>query len=203
MMKDSEWGAATYLSASKFGAGAGNVAANTNDTVPNNYDGPGIGITGYGQTGAYNTVNGQSASTTGNTTGIYDMAGGAQEYIMGNYGPSNGKYGGFPELPKPPYVDIYPSAVFTGDKRTNNNFCSFTTCGGRALYETRTIKTIAADDPYFRSWQDSESAFVNKDAPWFMRGAMYLSFAPSLFSTEVSDGAQSSQYGFRVVLLAN
>ena len=34
----------------------------------------------------YNSEKGYLASTTGNITGIYDMSGGAWEYVMGNYG---------------------------------------------------------------------------------------------------------------------
>ena len=48
-------------------------------------------ITGYGapaktvvdtNNGAYNTVLGKDASTTGTIYGVYDMAGGSEEYVM-------------------------------------------------------------------------------------------------------------------------
>ena len=39
---------------------------------------------------AYNTTLGQTASTTGNIYGVYDMSGGAEEYVMGNMSSSNG-----------------------------------------------------------------------------------------------------------------
>ncbi|MEG1142957.1 MAG: hypothetical protein RSE41_11055, partial [Clostridia bacterium] len=36
-------------------------------------------------TTAYNTAGGYLASTTGNISGIYDMSGGAWEYVAGNF----------------------------------------------------------------------------------------------------------------------
>lgn len=39
---------------------------------------------------AYNTTLGQTASTTGNVYGVYDMSGGADEYVMGNMSSTSG-----------------------------------------------------------------------------------------------------------------
>lgn len=85
MMKNSEWGAVAYLSQSKYGKNtriwvnpsksyitgcAGTVATALGDNVE-------------GCVYHYYTSNGQQASTTGNIYGIYDMSGGAWEYVMG------------------------------------------------------------------------------------------------------------------------
>ena len=74
LIKNSEWGAVAYLTQSKYGR-------NGVDVQPNK---AGV-ITGYGssKSDAYNTQNGQKASTTGNIYGIYDMSGGAFEYTAG------------------------------------------------------------------------------------------------------------------------
>ena len=45
---------------------------------------------------AYNTTLGMTASTTGNITGVYDMHGGASEYVMGNMSSASGNYTFYP-----------------------------------------------------------------------------------------------------------
>ncbi len=110
MLKNSEWGAVAYLASSKYGAG---IASDGSSNVKNNAskddgsgsdDGDGknsASITGCGPydingaTTPYNCSGditrqhqsdiGQLASTTNNEYGVYDMAGGAYEYVMGNY----------------------------------------------------------------------------------------------------------------------
>lgn len=94
MMKNVEWGAVVYLAQSIYGK---------NGVVWYNpyYDG-GIVFTGKasketegargGQTTdcySYNEGNGPEASTTGNVYGIYDMAGGSQEYVAAHLNESS------------------------------------------------------------------------------------------------------------------
>ena len=108
MMKNSEWGAVAYLQHSKYGSHA-SVRINNNSNCLTGYAAvhePTIGYTGTnelcsnnsdacneyagvdspGADGIYNTnyFNKASviASTTGNYTGIYDMSGGSNEYMM-------------------------------------------------------------------------------------------------------------------------
>ena len=111
MLIQTEWGAATYLSASQYGTGVNKVQINAESSGAkddNNKDS--YGITGCGpqandnktpyyNPGAIKTPRacfaddtsrgytgtlGQLASTTGNITGIYDMSGGAYDKVMGN-----------------------------------------------------------------------------------------------------------------------
>ena len=86
MIKNMEWGAVAYLSRSKYGINK-KIYHNSNSdyktgcgpksegSLPNDYD---------STCNAYNTPLGQSASTTGNIYGVYDMSGGSWEYVMGN-----------------------------------------------------------------------------------------------------------------------
>ena len=94
LIKNSEWGAAAYLSYSKYGQvpqinGAGKLG-----TPGHLYDlTTGAGPVANGDetryetytegTHGYNTTLGKLASTTGNVYGIYDMSGGAWEYTAG------------------------------------------------------------------------------------------------------------------------
>ena len=107
MMKNTEWGAVSYLSLSKYGINK-KIASNNN----NNF------LTGYGSTSdyssflPYNTETGYQASTTGNITGVYDMAGCSYEY-MASYVQGYLAASGFEEDPSTiygsKYFDIYSS----------------------------------------------------------------------------------------------
>ena len=91
MMKNMEWGAVTYLSHSKYGINK-EVAINSANTVTTGCGPQSEGSTSSGATcNGYTTTLGQSASTTGNVSGVYDMSGGAYEYMMGNMVYSNGQ----------------------------------------------------------------------------------------------------------------
>ncbi len=100
MITNMEWGAVAYLTNSKYGrcASGSCTKVSINAYGESGYDttmtgcGPiSSGSTSYGTTcNAYNTTLGKTASTTGNIYGVYDMSGGANEYVMGNMSKSNG-----------------------------------------------------------------------------------------------------------------
>ncbi|MCI8467494.1 MAG: hypothetical protein HFI08_04835, partial [Bacilli bacterium] len=104
MMKNTEWGAVAFLQHSKYGSQA-SVRINNNSSYVTGYAAtkePTCGYTAtneecnkYGTdasvTQPYNTSTGYLASTTGNITGVYDMSGGAWEYVMGIMVDKNGK----------------------------------------------------------------------------------------------------------------
>ena len=120
MMKNSEWGAAAYLSHSKYGVNreiyinnssdmytgrsGGNVGGSTsiNETYTDQTSTTQYNSYGYytwdGYLLEYGTNTKSStrdltkvASTTGNITGIYDMSGGVWEYVMGVFANSGGQ----------------------------------------------------------------------------------------------------------------
>lgn len=98
MLKNMEWGAIAYLSSSKYGQATTEIMIN-NSTKYNTgcaaTVAPTTTLGGYleqadhtegyyaGCENEWYTSNGQKASTTGNMYGIYDMSGGAWEYVMG------------------------------------------------------------------------------------------------------------------------
>ena len=112
MSKNNEWMAVAYLTQSIYGrcissTNCPQMGINNNS----NY------ITGYGapaktavdtNNGAYNTVLGKDASTTGTIYGIYDMAGGSEEYIMLTGGKITGSNAddGFEISPNEKYYNI-------------------------------------------------------------------------------------------------
>ena len=140
MMKNMEWGAVAYLKQSKYGLGTTDIGINNNS----NY------ITGCGATAGsersstcnkYNTTTGMLASTTGNIYGVYDMSGGAYEYVMGNYNDTISS-AGFSSMPAAKYYDKYTSSTGkTGDATTETS-----------------------------GWYSDYAFFANSSVPWFFRG---------------------------------
>ena len=194
MLKNSEWGAVTYLASSKYGAGINNVQLNNSH---------GSGGTGTGPSGgAYNTVDGQKASTTNNIYGVYDMAGGAYEYVMGSYttNASQSMTDNYLSIAvKPPYVDLYVKPPFSGNYTSNNNLCTWATCGGHALYETKNVQSVSS---VYQSWGGDYSDFVHSGYPWFLRGGgAYDDSYAGLFGSDYGNGYTDYDYGFRVALL--
>ena len=201
MLKNTEWGAITYLSASIYGAGLNKVKINSSSSAGkdgNNEDS--YGITGcgpesetsdseYDGCNAYNTVVGQLASTTNNPTGIYDMTGGASESVMANLTDSPNQTTSDVRFHatnpiKPPYVDLYKTAQAggkfgvkpvwsTGDKDDlyNNDVCDWDTCGGQALHETKLEQSVYM----FKlvSWGKSDGGFPDNSLHWMTRGSRY------------------------------
>ncbi len=81
MMKNSEWGAVTYLTHSKYGRNGNRLDVNnSSEYLTGNGGGSPNASAAEGITNAYDTEVGARASTTGNIYGVYDMAGGAWEY---------------------------------------------------------------------------------------------------------------------------
>ena len=99
MMKNSEWGAVAYLTQSKYGRNGKEIDINnSSDHITGNGGGAVGGSVNYdsGTTNAYNTVKGVKASTTGNVYGIYDMSGGAWEYVaLFNSKDDDGKFSSY------------------------------------------------------------------------------------------------------------
>ena len=215
MLKNSEWGAVAYLSHSKYGANrevyinnssglytgrsGGNVPGSTpingtytDQTSTTQYNTYGF-YTWDGYLLNYSTNTRSStrdlnklASTTCKIYGVYDMSGGAYEYVMGNYNNTIGN-SGFTTLPDNKYYDVYSSDVFTGTSTTNINFCTLATCGGHALNETA-------------GWYSDSSRFVYSSSAWFRRGGYYNSSASGIFYFYYHSGTNVTSFSFRTCL---
>ena len=231
MMKNSEWGAAAYLSHSKYGANreiyinnsksyytgrsGGNVGgktpinktytAQTSTTQYNNYgyytwDGY---LLSYGTNTKSSTRDfTKVASTTGNITGIYDMSGGAWEYVMGVFANSDGqlwsgnstsKNSGFTGLlgsAGTSYTGVdFPDSKYYDDYTTTNALtaCNGGICYGHGLSEVN-------------GWYSDYAGFVDVDYPWFKRGGFYsYGSSAGTFDFFYYYGNASSN-GFRAVL---
>ena len=149
MSKNNEWGAVAYLTQSIYGRCTSNTTC-TEVGINNNTS----YITGIGdkpsstassvKTNTYNTISGKNASTTGNIYGIYDMSGGAWEYVMGVYS-NKISDSGFSSLPDNKYYNNYTATSYTG----------------HAISETK-------------GWYNDQSFSVYFSvSPWFIRGCYY------------------------------
>ena len=158
---------------------------------------------------SYNGEIGVLASTTNNVYGIYDMAGGADEYVMGNLSNYANKATGDSYYPvnndiPTPYVDIYLSTDFSPSNsaaqiRYSNDICTWGNCGGHALHETKLYQSVSSNS---QSWGSDNSDFANSYVTWLVRGGYADSVADAgLFSSRIRNGGGSSIFGFRTALL--
>ena len=161
MMKNMEWGAVAYLSHSKYGINK-EVAINCANTYTTGCGPQSEGSTSSGATcNGYTTALGQSASTTGNTSGVYDMSGGSYEYMMGNTEKSGGGFcstdSGFGTVPNIKYYDKYSYGtslkIYTKGKL------------GDATVEMSPISSA--------SWYSDGAYFPYSSFSWFLRGSYY------------------------------
>ena len=175
MSKNNEWGAVAYLTHSIYGRCTDSTTC-TEVGINNN----GSYITGYGApagskyndtNGAYNTTLGKDASTTKNIYGIYDMSGGAYEYVMGVYNKAIG-YSGFSSLPDTKYYNNYTGSSYTG----------------HALDETA-------------GWYSDDAYFPNMSVSWFLRGGHYgNSTIAGVFDFHRGNCQLDSNYSSRFVI---
>ena len=163
MMKNIEWGAVAYLKQSNYGLGITDIGINSGG-----YN------TGGGNGTSYKTNTGQS--TSGNITGVYDMSGGAYEYVMGNYNKTAVDSGLIISTIPAEHIDIYSGSSVSASHL------------GDATGETA-------------GWYSDYAAFVYYSKPWFRRGGINGNGrSTGVFYFDFYTGGASDDYGFRVVL---
>ena len=172
MMKNMEWGAVAYLAHSKYGRcingtcsevtinncssyvtgiGAGSVSASSSSTTCTT------------DANKYNGTKGILASTTGNIYGIYDMSGGAYEYMMGNMVNSSGAMyasdSGFSTYPNKRYYDKYSYGT-SSTEYTRGKLGDAT-------------KEMSPSSNY--GWYSDYAYFPDSSYSWFRRGGDFSS----------------------------
>ncbi len=209
MMKNTEWGAAAYLSHSSYGIGT-EVNINNNKTHKTGYSSynvdqstnPGTESTGEdGKSEKWNTQTGYLASTTGNITGVYDMSGGAMEYIAGyrvNSGENNKS--GFNETE---ITETYNNYIDQYDATSTVTLYNKRILGDATGELGPSFSYTDADDKnrVHNSWYFDYPFFVDVSNPWFVRGGYYLhGIMAGQFSFSRETGGVNTDIGFRVVL---
>ena len=197
MSKNNEWGAVAYLTHSIYGR-CTNSTTCTEVGINNNSS----FITGYGSpagsnenvtNGAYNTTLGQNASTTGTIYGIYDMSGGALEYVMGVSADTNGK-------PRSG-CDSSENSGFTGMLSNGTTYTGITFPDSKYynLYTESSYIGHALTET--AGWYSDFAIFVNSDSPWFRRGGNYLnSTYAGVFGFVSGSGESISNHSSHLVI---
>ena len=220
MMKNSEWGAAAYLSHSKYGVNrevyinnsssyytgrsGGNVGGKTpiNKTYANQISTVQWNSYGYytwdGYLLNYGTNTKSStrdlskvASTTGNITGIYDMSGGTREHVMGYYSGASTTWGASSSSNNAGFSSA-PDSKYYDDYTTTN---ALTACNGGICYG-HGLSGVSR-------WYSDYANFVNAKYPWFSRGGSYSDTSVAGVFDFVYSDAGSSYSGFRSSLVVD
>ncbi len=221
MMKNTEWGAVAYLSQSQYGKNS-EVRINNNASYLTGYAALHKPTTGYvgasvsctttpAACNEYGTDSSITkpwndeetlglASTTGNVTGVYDMAGGAFEYVMGVMMDEQGMFAsGRHSTENSNFIGTltHPQEDTNESNRTKttwtradgglsspeNKYFDLYNYSITDIYFERRIlgdatgemgpfqnKNYGSGDRRVGSWYENESRFIHRDAPWFVRG---------------------------------
>ena len=190
MMKNMEWGVVAYLTNSIYGRyndastcidSGCEVWINNINTSSSGSNGPSItGCSGSSTSAGVSssqtacasgydwTTKGVNASTTGNQYGIYDMSGGAWEYVMGVQKDSSGNVqvgsSGFStaSLPDSKYYDLYDYQAIDGV--------------GYARYHLGDATREVLKNTYSQgqnAWWSDYSYNIYGSTPWIDRGGSY------------------------------
>ena len=199
LMKNSEWGAIAYLSYSKYGTNSYKISNNNSKDY----------ITGGStiETEVYNTN--KTQTTTQNVYGVYDLSGGASEYIAAYINNSNqylvyGKNGeGYllSDNSNTKYKTIYSNTNEEQSYTERNgtlNYKSNSLKRGDAIFET------SMNGYQSTSWNTNSSFFMQYDVPFMVRGGTFAdSVSAGLFNYNACNGQANASESFRVCLTLN
>ena len=152
----------------------------------------------------YNSSNGVNGSTTGNIYGVYDMAGGAWEYVTAyidndstqvkTYG--TGLAGKYANIYKASSQDNKNSTEDAGGTMSKANYNENLDKKGDAMMETSTSGVGST------SWGGDYSYFPYGGSPVVLRGGNFdYGSAAGVFAFDRNSGGGGGNYGFRVVLV--
>lgn len=195
LIKNTEWGACAYLSKSEYGKQNREVWVNNSSNYITGSAGDSVNAdTDIGTTNDYKSTQGQEASTTGNTYGIYDMSGGAFEYVAAYVDNNNENLQNGANLIDAPekYSDIYIDGGGIA-----NNYSNTSSRYGDAIYET----SANSDSPYTSSWYNDYSYFPDTALPFIVRGGFYYAKENAgMFCFGYDIGINYAYDGFRIVI---
>ena len=197
MSKNNEWGAVAYLTHSIYGRCADStscteIGINNNKSYLTGYGAP-AGSNSSQTNGAYNTELGKNASTTRTIYGIYDMSGGANEYVMGVLADTNGKA-------RSGYSSSYNSG-FTGMLKDGTTYTGITFPDSKYynLYTGSSYTGHALTET--EMWYSDGTDFVDASNPWFERGGGYYnSTGAGVFNFVIDSGDSGAYISSRLVI---
>ena len=198
-MKNDEWGAVAYLSKSKYGKQNEEVWINNSGSYITGSAGNSASAgSNTGTTNDYTSTQGVKASTTGTVYGVYDMSGGAWEYVAGYVNNGNSS------------LTSYGSSLVNGDAKTKNVYSKGSSDNNTNNYNANSGKygdavyeTSANGNTGNGSWYGDYSYFPYTSSPFFLRGGDFNDgTAAGVFYFDVDGGNSNSSISFRPVLVA-
>jgi len=202
LIKNSEWGAVAYLTHSTYGRNGNEISRNDSYYAGSSKGSPTEGGSVETGTYKYDTVEGMLASTSGNIYGIYDLSGGAYEYVAAwdtkstsdyitRCGSSFASKGGSSTK----YATAYYNGVTSseiGYRYPRNNQCIL----GDATYEVN-VNMGKSNWAWFYDY----SYCANANAPFFLRGGRYdYIYNTGVFCSNDTYGYSYGDASFRIVL---
>ncbi len=206
-----EWGAVAYLTNSRHGKC---TAGSCTEIIKNNCS---SNITGIGADNAsdsrssttcnatvnkYNGAKGVLASTTGNITGVYDMSGGAYEYVMGNisnvtteytfYSSESGFANSWYTTNTAKYLTTYAYDTIDDNQKAYN----------RGRLGDATVETLLSAT-YTGGWYSDYASFPCSIRSWFIRGGDHSNgYYAGMFDFNFAFGDKSSGASSRAILVS-
>ena len=204
MIKNMEWGAVAYLTYSKYGTSyRNNLLLNNCTSYITGIGGDG-GISSTSCTTDANKYNGKvgvKASTTGNVYGVYDMHGGASEYVMSNASSESETY-----IFNSSNSGFADSWYDTFDNQSKiNTYATGSTSKDQTAYNRGrlgdAISEIIIQDR--NGWYNAKVAILNTTYSWIERGGYYVYDASTttIFYSSVSSGKNLTSTSTRAILV--
>ena len=211
MLTNMEWGAVAYLTNSNYGRCSGGTCTEVTINNCSTYvTGIGADTVDAGQSSTtcttdankYNGAKGVLASTTGNVYGVYDMSGGAYEYVMGNESSTADTYtfyssnAGFASswysnYSNQKYVNTYANGSTYTDQTAYN----------RARLGDATGEVVSSTGGS-GGWYSGYAYFPSSNNSWFERGGRYnYSYTAGVFYFYRRNGGAVSGFSARAALL--
>jgi len=159
----------------------------------------------------YNTVQGMDASTTGNIYGVYDMSGGAWDYVMGVYWDGTKLWSGYSNGGNSQLAPNQHSGFNGWLSEDNANYTGGVPYPSNDkyynLYTTENDYTSAGLQHGMTEtsgWYSDYAYFVSASSPWAGRGGDYaLSSGAGVFNFYRSLGDAGMLYGSRAAVIIN
>ena len=212
MLTNMEWGAVAYLTNSNYGRCSNGSCTEVTINNCSTYT-TGIGAdtisasqsstTCTTEANKYNGEKGVLASTTGNVYGVYDMSGGAFDYVMGNMSSTADTYtfysraAGFASS----WYNDYSNQKYV------NTYANGTTYNNQSAYNRGRLGDATGEVVLSTGgsggWYNDSAYFPYSSNPWFLRGGFYnLGSGAGVFYFGGNNGTALSLYSARASLMS-
>ncbi len=207
LMKNSEWGAVAYLTQSQYGRNGHEININNSSSYITGNGGESTSASSTSEApNPYNTTTGAKASTTGNVYGVYDMSGGAWEYVAAFNNTDTNNY-------ESSYGSTFASTSGTSDKYATKYYNETTSSNGNARIYTYgkigdATKEVNKGGAYalsntstYYNWFGDYPHLCYASGPFVGRGGSFdVGAGAGVFSSGGSGGVSYSDVSFRAVL---